>query len=70
MADALDSGSSGSNPLQVQVLLSAPVKNKTNIGYKSMVVIFYNSFSKILLDFKKKQYSHTKQNIIVHYANM
>ena len=26
MADAPDSGSGGSNPLQVQILLSAPIK--------------------------------------------
>ena len=31
MADALDSGSSESNLMQVQVLLSAPDKNKTNL---------------------------------------
>ncbi len=34
LADALDSGSSGSNPLQVQVLLSAPLKNESPFGHR------------------------------------
>ena len=34
LADALDSGSSGSNPLQVQVLLSAPQKNESPFGHR------------------------------------
>ena len=47
MADALDSGSSESNLVQVQVLLSAPEKNKTNLENEklsqSKFVLFFNS---------------------------
>ena len=41
LADALDSGSSESNFMEVQVLLPAPNKNKTNLGEKSKFVLFY-----------------------------
>ena len=41
LADALDSGSSGGDFVQVQLLLSAPNKNKTNLDEKSKFVLFY-----------------------------
>ena len=41
LADALDSGSSEGSFMQVQVLLSAPEKNKTNLDKKSKFVLFF-----------------------------
>ena len=46
MADALGSGPSESNLMQVQLLLSAPDKNKTNLENEklsqSKFVLFFN----------------------------
>ena len=46
MADALGSGPSESNLMQVQILLSAPNKNKTNLegeqNSNSRFVLFFN----------------------------
>ena len=56
LADALDSGSSGSNPLQVQVLLSAPSKNKTNFERDQLshlkFILFLIILAKMELYFK------------------
>ena len=41
LADALDSGSSGSDPMQVQVLSLAPYQNNTNQDTKSRFVLFF-----------------------------
>ena len=41
LADALDSGSSEFTLIQVQVLLPAPNKNKTNPGDNLGFVLFY-----------------------------
>ena len=41
LADALDSGSSERNFMEVQILLPAPNKNKTNLDEKSKFVLFY-----------------------------
>ncbi len=55
MADALGSGPSGSNPMQVQLLLSAPEKNKTNFEEEQI------SHSKFVLFFNKDWFG-IKQN--------
>ncbi len=43
LVDTLDSGSSGSNPVEVRVLLSAP--EKTIIYFFDLQVIFYGDSS-------------------------
>ena len=44
LADALDSGSSGRNLVQVQVLLSAPNKNNPNFLDCVIFVLFFLIF--------------------------
>ncbi len=53
MADALGSGPSESNLMQVQLLLSAPEKNKTNLEREQI------SNSKFVLFFNKNWYGIT-----------
>ena len=56
MADALDSGSSGSNPLQVQVLLSAPknFSNKLKFFIKYINYYWQNGDKKVSVKYNNK----------------
>ena len=65
MADALDSGSSGSNLVQVQVLLSAPPRSDTIFAYRNFEKIASVSLQSVAPFFPFRVIQHSWEPYIV-----